>query len=113
VRSADRSRLFFLNGDNSSGPIYSYTASSGTFGPVFNVNASISNYMAAASRDGSLLAYTSLFLNSTVVRSGDLNTLIQSLPNVAGAVLFDPNRDVLYALHAATNEIYAYDTVTW
>src|SRR5262249_23291143 len=59
TRGADGSRLFFEESNISSGPIFTYTAATGTFSASVNTGKFNDSDLAAISRDGSLIAMES------------------------------------------------------
>ena len=109
-RSADRTRLLFLEPDNDSGPMFSYSATSDAFGPTLNTNNFLDHISGAVSRDGSLAATT----------YGD-NAVLYTLPSFAAfssvsgphaGVAFDAVADTFYATDTTQNQIVAYDINT-
>jgi hypothetical protein len=107
-RGADRSLLFFMESNISSGPIFDYDATSDTFPRSQNTQQFLDGSLASVSRDGSLIA---MEVGSNV-RPLDRNlNVVAALSNLGGGLVFDPARDVLYA--ANSTQIVAYDTNTW
>lgn len=103
-RSADRSTATMR---------YYYSAShfalidldAGTFlGSVGN-DTWIPGGLDAINGDGSLLAFHTIVNRSSAV--------IAQLDAIDGGLVFDPQRDVLFGIHNASNELLAYDTSTW
>jgi hypothetical protein len=109
-RSADRNVVFFQEGDNSSGNIFTYSAISDSF-PHDQLSGLFQPYApAAVNRDGSLIA---------VDWSEDLFTLNSNLEKsepfiyLAGGVVFNPIKDLLYAVAERRGQLVAMDTNTW
>ena len=107
-RSADRSLFLFSEG--TSGAIFTYNASTGTFSQSVNVGANLTNELTAVSRNGSLLAIEVgsglLILNSQFQE-------VNFLQGLTGGVAFDPTKDAMYAVNPSTGEIVTYNTDTW
>jgi hypothetical protein len=107
-RGADRSLLFLMESNISSGPIFDYSANTDSFSHSLNTLQLLGNSIGAVSRDGSWIA---MAVGSDVqIRDPNLN-LVTTLPNLGGGLAFDPTRDILYA--ATSTQIIAYDTNTW
>jgi sugar lactone lactonase YvrE len=107
-RGADRSLLFLAESNDSSGPIFTYTAASDSFGASVHTQFSLSNSMSAVSRDSSLIALK--IINSVQIMDRGLHILV-TLPSLPSGLAFDPTRDVFYGVTAT--QIIAYDTNTW
>jgi WD40 repeat protein len=115
-RSADRSRAFFTLSNMPSGPIFTYMTASNSFGPVANTDQVQNDVLSAVNRDGSLIAVEVSLGNSqlphtSIIRS-DLSG-VEELAGIDGGIAFDPNRDVLYGVDSATDELVAFDTTNW
>ena len=108
-RSADGTKLYFLENFFSPSPIFLYNATADTFGP--NVNTHASTGLAAVNRDGTLLC-TSVFGRALLDRSSDFHYL-RSFGSANSGVAFDALTNTLYAVAGATNQIIAYDTTTF
>jgi hypothetical protein len=107
-RGGDRSLLFFMESNISSGPIFDYDAASDTFPRQQNTGLFLDGSLASVSRDGSLIAMNV----GTNVRVLDRNLAVMTtLAGLGGGLVFDPARDVLYA--ANSTQIIGYDTHTW
>jgi hypothetical protein len=107
-RGGDRSLLFLMESNISSGPIFDYSAASDAFPNHVNLQGFLDGSTGSVSRDGSLIA---MKLGSDVrVMDASLN-LVVTLHNLGGGLVFDPTRDVLYA--ATSTQVIAYDTTTW
>ena len=112
-RSADGTRLFFMEGNISSGPVFTYSATNNTFGSSFDTNGYLDPASGAVNRNGSLIA---LRPNGTAAAS--LNTapnfgFVHSFNGLDGGVAFDAVRDVFYGVNSATDQIIAYSTTTF
>ncbi len=112
-RSADGARFYFLESNDSSGPRFTYSAVTNTFGSNNGAGNYLSQTNAAVSRNGALL----------ITRIGN-NAKVETAPNFGLAhtfatnamdsgVAFDATRDLLYGVHTSTDEIIAYDTNTY
>src|SRR5882724_1697872 len=113
-RSANGTRLFFMEGNISSGPVFTYSATTNTFGPSFDTNAylDINGASGAVNRNGSLIALR------TYGSPASLNTapnfgFVHSFNGIDSGVAFDAVRGVFYGVNSETDEIIAYRTTTY
>jgi hypothetical protein len=114
-RSADGTRLLFMEQDSSAGPFFTYSALTNSFGQAFGTNRFLDNTAGAVSPNGNLVAL-STYSNSgwpawleTAPDFGLVHTLNQILSGVA----FDAVRDILYGVNSISDEIVAYSTVNF
>jgi hypothetical protein len=108
-RSLDRSTIFLLEGNISSGPVTVYDAASDSF--VDHVNTNSFNIMAAAAPDGGALARMSAGTTELRDRSLDVLGVIGSqAATVNGGVVFDPVRPLLYVCDVRSDRIIAFHT---
>jgi hypothetical protein len=112
-RSADGTRFFLMEGNISSGPVFTYSAITNTFGPSFDTEGYLDLASAAVSRDGSLIG---LRPNGTAAAS--LNTapnfgFVHSFNGIDSGVAFDAVHDIFYGVNSATDEIIAYSITTF
>jgi sugar lactone lactonase YvrE len=110
-RGADRSMLFLSVGNDSRGPIAAYDAASDTFGPTASTEQELTNAPTAVSREGALIAMEVGGAISIMDRNFHLIHVIGG--NFNGGLAFDPSRDLLYAVDAATGQVVAFDSNTW
>lgn len=108
-RSADGTRLFLMEGNVSNGPSFTYSALSNTFGPHVDLNSFITG---AVNRDGSLVG-VGVFSGQSTLRAAPSLSLVQSFPAINRAVAFNAASDTLYGVTATTNQIIAYNTITF
>jgi Bacterial Ig-like domain (group 3)/Dockerin type I domain len=109
-RAADRSRAFFGESNISSGPIFTYSTASNSFGTHYDTDSFLGNSRSGVSRDGSL---TALEVGSALsIMNGALGG-VESLLGIDGGFVFDPVRDVLYGVNSTTDELIAFDTTTF
>lgn len=111
-RSADRTRFLFLEPNNSSGPIFTYSVTTNTFGPPFqnfNFNELLNH---AISRDGSamILRYHADSVMDTLPDFGFIHRWTGIFDS---GVAFDAVDDILYAVRSASDQIIAFDTNTF
>ncbi len=106
-RGANRGLVFGLEANISSGPLFTYDATTDTFPHSADTNTFLDHILAAVNRDDSLIAMQ--FGGSLAILDSSLGSL-RSLPSSSG-VIFDPQQDLLYA--AVGSQIVAYDTHTW
>lgn len=112
-RSADGTRFFFMEGNISSGPVFTYDASTNTFGPSFEGNGYLDSASGAVNRNGDLIG---LRLNGP--QPASLNTapdfdFLHSFNGLNSGVAFDARRDVFYGVNSETDEIIGYSTNTF
>lgn len=109
-RSADRSRLCFLEPEMASGPILTYDSLTNGFGPVIQTGLHFREASTAINRDGSLLAVRDYFtgLNTT----SDFK-MVHVFTTLDSGVAFDALEDVLYGVNSSSEQIIAYDTNTF
>ena len=116
-RSADGTRFLFMEGDISSGPVFTYSANTNTFGPTFNTNSILSNHGGAVNRDGSLVAfnaYLPTILLDTARNFGHVHTFTsEGVYGLESGVAFDAVRNILYAVDSSSQQILAYSTTTY
>jgi WD40 repeat protein len=105
-RTADAAKLAFLD---DYGSVFFYTAPSNTFGPTASVNSGF-NSSFALNRDASLLGVRS---NATTLFSVPALNATHSFSDLSHAIIFDPNKDIVYGVNPATSEIIGYDTATF
>jgi hypothetical protein len=112
LRSANRSLFVFLEANISSGPMFTYNPATDTFSATsVNTNAFLDNAPAAVNRNGTLVAVEE-YNNGLTVFDSNLNVL-RNLPGLDGGVVFDPVRDLMYAVDTTTDQIVEYDTNSW
>jgi sugar lactone lactonase YvrE len=106
-RGEDRSLLFLMQSNISSGPILTYDPATDSFPHGVDTGLFLDHALASVSRDGSLIA---MLLQSSI-RIYDPSLHVVAGEGGSGGLVFDPTRDVLYA--ATSTQIFAYDTNTW
>lgn len=106
-RSADRSRIFVFELGISSDPIFSYDASTNSFGPAYSTNLAV--LYPAANRNGSLLG-TTLYANGGRLLNASTYGLAHSFSGLDSGVAFDSVKDAFYGVNSSTDQIIAYDT---
>jgi hypothetical protein len=115
-RSADRTRFYFMEGDDSSGSVFTYSAVTNTFGAVAHRNVFLDSSKGAVNRNGTLLATGGY----NGMGGGDQTSLdiaphfnfVHALNGIYG-VAFDAVRDTFYGVNDVTDQIIAYDTQTF
>lgn len=119
-RSADRTRLYIVQGDDSSGPVFTYSAVTNSFGEGVHAGMYFDNASAAVNRDGTLLG-TLVNIQTPLYRSV-VNVALDTAPGLSfvrgfhegdSGIAFDAIADTLYAADSSTGEIIAYDTNTF
>jgi hypothetical protein len=110
-RSADRTRLYFLESNDSAGPVFTYSATTNTFTPEIYVEAFLDAARAAVNRNGTLLGtqlYNGLWLNTA-----PNHILMHNFGEIDQGVAFNAVRDIVYGGTSSTDEIIGYDTGTF
>jgi 6-phosphogluconolactonase (cycloisomerase 2 family) len=110
ARGADRSRLFFQEANISNAPTFTYNSATNTFSATQTSSGFVGNNPASVSRDGSRVAFQ--FGGAISILDEEART-VEISGSGDGGLLFDPTRDVLYAINSATDQVVAYDTNTW
>jgi hypothetical protein len=109
-RAADRSRTFFGESNISSGPIFSYSTASNSFGTHYNTDSFLGSSRSGVSRDGNLIAVE---INNSVSIMNSALGGVESLGGIDGGFVFDPVRDMVYGVNSTTDELIAFDTTTF
>ncbi|MFL6531487.1 MAG: hypothetical protein ACJ8KX_13545 [Chthoniobacterales bacterium] len=111
-RSADGSRFYLLESNISSGPIFTYSAKTNTFGPSAQDNAFNDFASAAVNRNGSLLG-TRVFGQAASLDTAPNFGFVHSFNGIDSGVAFDGVREIFYGVSTSTSQIIAYDTNTF
>jgi len=111
-RSADGTRFFFMESNISSGPVFTYSAPTNTFGPSFNTNAFMDSASGAVNRNGNLIALRTYGSPASLNTAPNFNFL-HSFNGIDGGVALDAVRDVFYGVNTMSNQIIAYSTTTF
>ncbi len=109
-RSADGTRLYFLEGDISSGPVFSYNATSDTFGASADTN-SFPRF-AAVNRNGTLVGTILYTYGASLDTAVDFN-YVHTFTAADSGVAFDALTDTIYIVKTSPDQIVAYDTNTF
>jgi hypothetical protein len=117
-RSADRTRIYLLEPNSSNGPVFTYSATTNTFGATTRLDTSTTSASAAVNRDGTILGTRS----DNYPYIGATNTSLDSAPNLGfvhsfsgmnAGVAFDAVKDVFYTIGNGGTQIIAFDTNTF
>jgi hypothetical protein len=113
-RSASGTRLFFMESNISSGPIFTYSAASNTFGPSFDTNAflDIGSASGAVNHNGTLIGLRTYASPASLNTAPDFN-FVHSFNAIDSGVAFNGIRSILYGVNSNTDEIIAYNTTTY
>jgi hypothetical protein len=112
-RSADGTRFFFMEGNISSGPVFTYSATSNTFGPSFDTNGYMDSASGAVNRNGNLIALRPNCTGAASLNSAPDFNFLHSFNGIDGGVAFDAIRDVFYGVNSMSDQIIAYSTATY
>jgi hypothetical protein len=108
-RSADRSLFVLAEGNNATGPIFTYSSAGDNFPHSAVLPGNLNNSFPVVNRNGTRIAVN---LNGTI-RILDQNFgNVQILP-VSGGIIFDSTQDIMYVANVGNDKIYAYDTTNW
>jgi hypothetical protein len=109
---ADGTRFYFLESNISSGPIFTYSATSNTFGGAAQTDTFLDSASAAVNRNGNLLG-THLFNSNASLDTAPAFNFVHSFSGLDSGVAFDGLRDIYYGVNSTTNQVIAYDTNTF
>jgi Bacterial Ig domain len=108
-RDVQRSTLFLLQNNISSGPISVYYAANNSFSPPLDLGGFLSSTIGAVSPGGGFVAYN--FGNAIRIRDNDL-ALVTSL-GVDGGSAFNPVMNQLAVADPGLDNVVLFDTSTW
>jgi hypothetical protein len=111
-RSADGTRFFFMESNISSGPVFTYSATSNTFGSSFDTNAFLDVASGAVNRNGDLIAFRTYGTPASLKTAPNFD-FVHSFNGIDSGVAFDAIRDIMYGVNSATDEIVVYSTTTF
>jgi DNA-binding beta-propeller fold protein YncE len=117
-RGADRSLFFIPQSNSSAGSIGTYDPAADSFPrSVSSTAAYYDDAISAVNRDGTRIAVELGYLGAgyygVSILDRDLNSVESLPPSYDGGVVFDPLRDLLYAINSTTDQVVAFDTNTW
>ncbi len=111
-RSADRTRMYLLEGNNNTSR-FTYNATSNTFyGAPSNLGPNFDGVRAGVNRDGSLLV-TRTYFNKAAMETAPIVNPVHTFNSLDGGVAFDAVSDTLYGTSNYLSQIIAYDTNTF
>jgi hypothetical protein len=118
ARSADRTRMYFVEQNLSSGPVFTYNASSNTFGPVSNTDSFNEGAAAAVSRNGTMLGtllpdFPYFGATDTSLDAAPNFGFVHSFSGMNGGIAFDAVSDIFYTLGNGGTQIIAFNTNTF
>jgi hypothetical protein len=111
-RSANGTRLLLMESNISSGPLFTYSAATNTFGPSFDTNAFLDYASGAVNRTGDLIALRTYGSPASLNTAPNLN-FVHSFNGIDSGVAFDAIRRILYGVNSQTDQIFAYNTITY
>jgi hypothetical protein len=119
-RSADRSRLYFLEAGVSDGPVFTYDATTNSFGPLVPAGMYFDTATAAVNRNGTLLGtlvgvqYPFGYSKPKLaVDSAPGLQFLHGFTEPDSGIAFDAVVDLVYAVSSSAGQIIAYDTNTF
>lgn len=108
-RSADGSRMYLLEPNSSLGPLFTYSATTNSFGPTAKPGFNNGIVSAAVNRNGTLLG--TRFSTATLDTAPNFG-FVNVFNGVDSGVAFDATKDIFYGVNSSTDQIIAYDTNT-
>ena len=109
-RSAHGTHFYFLEGNISSGPVFTYSATTNTFGP--SAETELFSRFAAMNRNGTLVA-TILFSNGGSLDTSPNFNYVHNFTGADSGLAFDAMTDTLYVVNTSAHRIIAYGTNTF
>jgi hypothetical protein len=111
-RSADGTRMYLLEGNTSSGPVFTFSAVENMFGPRVLTNTFTTTASAAVNRNGALLA-TRFFNTAASLDTAPNFGFVRGFATLTSGVAFDAISDTVYGVSTYLSQIIAYDTNTF
>lgn len=111
-RGADASRCFFMESGISSGPIFTYSASSNAFGPSATTGAFLSAATGGVNRNGSLIGIHA-YQDSAKLRTAPDLDFVHLFNAIDGGIAFSGSSDLFYGVDLTSNQIIAFSTETF
>jgi hypothetical protein len=111
-RSADGTRLLFMELGFTPTPVFTYSAATDTFGNRINTGASLDFSSCALNRNGSLVGLRMYGGPASLRRASDLS-FVHGFNEIDGGATFDAVRDIFYGINSTTDQIIAYSTRTY
>src|SRR5206468_1526584 len=106
-RSADGTRFFFMESNISSGPVFTYSGISDTFGLSAKTNAFLDVASGAVNRTGNIVALRTFGEPASLNTAPDF-IFLHSFSEIDSGVAFDAGQDVFYGVESTTVKIIAY-----
>ena len=110
-RSADGTRLLFMETNISGGPVFTYSGVSNTFGPSADTNFFLASASGAVNRTGDIVALRTVE-PATLYTPPDF-IFLHSFNEIDSGIAFDGGQDVFYGVDSTTDQIIAYSTTTF
>jgi hypothetical protein len=111
-RSADGGRFLLMESNISSGPLFTYSATTNTFGPSFETGAFLDFASGAVNRNGTLIGLRTYGSPASLNTAPDLN-FVHSFNAIDSGVAFDTIRPIFYGVNSQSDQIIAYNTTTY
>ncbi|HJW38544.1 MAG TPA: NF038122 family metalloprotease [Candidatus Udaeobacter sp.] len=111
-RSADGTRLSFMEGDDDRGPVFTYSALTNTFGPSFRISSRLDFASGAVNRNGNLIGLHTYGTPASLRTAPDFS-FVHSFNEIDSGVAFDAVHDIFYGINSTTDQIIAYSTATY
>jgi len=111
-RNADGTRFFFMESNISSGPVFTYSSVTDTFGPSVDTNGILDFASGAVNRTGDIVGFRNFNSPASLNTAPDF-IFLHTFTEIDSGVAFDAVRDVFYGVNSTTDEIIAYSTITF
>ncbi|HKP05162.1 MAG TPA: hypothetical protein VJU77_17565 [Chthoniobacterales bacterium] len=111
-RSGDGTRFFFMEGGVSSGPVFTYNATTNTFGLKANTGISLDSASGAVNFNGSLIGLRVFNYPASLNTAPDFG-YIHTFNGLDGGVAFNAMSEIFYGVNSGTDQIIAYGSQTF
>jgi hypothetical protein len=117
-RSADRTRMYLLEANSSDGPVFTYNATTNTFGPAIHLDTFTESAGAAVNRNGTMLGtrtdnYPYIGATDTSLDNASNYGFVHGFSGMNAGVAFDAVKDIFYTIGNGGTQIIAFDTNTF
>jgi hypothetical protein len=111
-RSSDGTRFFFMESNSSSGPVFTYSGVSNTFGPSADTDGYLDFASGAVNLTGDIVGFRNFNSPASLNTAPDF-IFLHSFNEIDSGVAFDAVGDVFYGVDSMSDQIIAYNTTTF
>src|SRR5262245_17516169 len=111
-RSADGTRFFFMESNASTGPVFTYSGVTDSFGPSAHTDGILDFASGAVNRTGDIVGFRNFNSPASLNTAPDF-IFLHTFTEIDSGVAFDAVQDVFYGVNSTTDEIIAYSTITF